>query len=525
MYDKLSGMTGTADTEAREFGKIYNLDVVVIPTNRPVNRVDDDDIIFLNEDYKFNAICDEIADVHAKGQPVLVGTVSVEKSEKLAQYLTKRGVRHEILNAKNHHREALIISEAGAKGSVTIATNMAGRGTDIKLGGNPEFRARMRCDEETSDEEYKVLYDEEYKKWLAQNAEVKEIGGLYVLGTERHESRRIDNQLRGRSGRQGDPGYSRFYISLEDDLMRLFGGENFRATMGRLGMAGGEPLYHPLINKSLERAQKRVEERNYEIRKHLLEYDDVVSKQRTSIYRVRDEVLEGADLRKMVMDTGRDILDVLVEDYKDDRKLDPEAAISRLGERLMQNFNFRGEGEGELTKDSTPEDVKTIIEKYLESDLEEKSELAGKDQIQMFIRYEYLRQVDQRWQEHLEELTALGESVRLRSYAQKNPLVEYKNEGFEMFDSMLDDLRIDIARKVFKVKVRRREERRPGETEPARASHTSMSSLANLRAAKAGERREASPQKIQVTRTTPKVGRNDPCPCGSGKKYKNCCGR
>jgi len=455
MYDKLSGMTGTADTEAREFGKIYNLDVVVIPTNRPVNRMDDDDIIFLNEDYKFNAICDEIADVHAKGQPVLVGTVSVEKSEKLAQYLTKRGVRHEILNAKNHHREALIISEAGAKGSVTIATNMAGRGTDIKLGGNPEFRARMRCDEETSDEEYKVLYDEEYKKWLAQNAEVKEIGGLYVLGTERHESRRIDNQLRGRSGRQGDPGYSRFYISLEDDLMRLFGGENFRATMGRLGMAGGEPLYHPLINKSLERAQKRVEERNYEIRKHLLEYDDVVSKQRTSIYRVRDEVLEGADLRKMVMDTGRDILDVLVEDYKDDRKLDSEAAISRLGERLMQNFNFRGEGEGELTKDSTPEDVKTIIEKYLESDLEEKSELAGKDQIQMFIRYEYLRQVDQRWQEHLEELTALGESVRLRSYAQKNPLVEYKNEGFEMFDSMLDDLRIDIARKVFKVKVRR----------------------------------------------------------------------
>ena len=519
MYDKLSGMTGTADTEAREFGKIYHLDVVVIPTNRPVNREDDDDIIFLNEDYKFNAICDEIFEVNKKGQPVLVGTVSVEKSEKLAKYLTGRGVRYEILNAKNHHREALIIAEAGAKGSVTIATNMAGRGTDIKLGGNPEFRARRRSTDETGEEEYKAIFAEEFEKWQIQNAEVIERGGLYVLGTERHESRRIDNQLRGRSGRQGDPGYSRFYISLEDDLMRLFGGDKFRNTMSRLGMAGGEPLYHPLINKSLERAQKRVEERNYEIRKHLLEYDDVVSKQRTAIYTIRDEVLGGEDLNNKVIETGTQILDILLDDYKDDRKTEPEIALKRLGERLLQNFNYQGSPDSKLSVETAPEEARTMLENYLRSDLEEKISLAGKEQMEMFIRYEYLRQVDQRWQEHLEELTALGEAVRLRSYAQKNPLVEYKNEGFELFDSMLDDLRVDIARKVFKVRIRRRDGRSAGETTPVQASHTSMSSLV-----RAGERREASPDKIQVKRVTPKVGRNEPCPCGSGKKYKNCCG-
>jgi len=522
MYDKLSGMTGTADTEAREFGKIYNLDVVVIPTNRPVNRVDDDDIIFLNEDYKFNAICDEIAEVHKKGQPVLVGTVSVEKSEKLATFLTKRGVRYEILNAKNHHREALIIAEAGSKGSITIATNMAGRGTDIKLGGNPEYRARRRCTEETDEEEYKRILAEEYQKWFVQNEEVKQAGGLFVLGTERHESRRIDNQLRGRSGRQGDPGYSRFYISLEDDLMRLFGGEKFRSTMSRLGMAGGEALYHPLINKSLERAQKKVEERNYDIRKHLLEYDDVVSKQRTAIYTIRNEVLSGEDLSRKVIETGNQIIDVLLDDYDKERRTDPEAALKRLGERLMQNFNYKGTPGSTFSVNTTPEEAKTILDAYLQSDLDEKISLAGKDQMEMFIRYEYLRQVDQRWQEHLEELTALGEAVRLRSYAQKNPLVEYKNEGFELFEGMLEELRIDIARKVFKVRIRRRDERTPGETSAAMASHSSMPSM--VRAA-AGERREASPDKIQIKRTAPKVGRNDPCPCGSGKKYKNCCGR
>ena len=526
MYDKLSGMTGTADTEAKEFAKIYGLDVVVIPTNRPVNREDDDDIIYLNEDYKFNAICDEIVRVHQKGQPILVGTVSVEKSERLSKYLTKRGVRHEILNAKNHHREAVIIAEAGARGAVTIATNMAGRGTDIKLGGNPESRARRKMSEDSSEDEYRAAFEAEYAAWLPQNREVKELGGLYVLGTERHESRRIDNQLRGRSGRQGDPGFSRFYLSLDDDLMRLFGGENFRSAMARFGMAGGEPLYHPIINRSLERAQRKVEDRNYEIRKHLLEYDDVVSKQRNSIYGIRDDVLTGDHLREKVLDTGRRILEVLTEDYGDELKSDPEAALSRLGERLLQNFNYRGEPEKTIDVNTAPEEVMRIMEDYLKRDLREKAGIAGDEQMEMFIRYEYLRQVDQRWQEHLEELTALGEAVRLRSYAQKNPLVEYKNEGFEMFDRMLDDMRIDIARKVFKVHIKRRESRSSGETSGGTAHHSAFSSLIPPPAVRRTmENRGAGGlEKVQVKRASPKVGRNEPCPCGSGKKYKNCCG-
>lgn len=525
MYKKLSGMTGTADTEAREFGKIYNLDVVIIPTNRPVNRTDDDDIIFLNESYKFNAICDEIVKVHRKGQPILVGTVSVEKSEKLAAFLKKRGIRYEILNAKNHHREALIIAEAGARGSVTIATNMAGRGTDIKLGGNAEFRARRRCGEDCSEEEYGKIFDEEYRKWQIQNREVIELGGLYVLGTERHESRRIDNQLRGRSGRQGDPGYSRFYISLEDDLMRLFGGENFRATMARLGMGGGEPLYHPLINKSLERAQKRVEERNYEIRKHLLEYDNVVSRQRSAIYSIRNEVLCGEELDKMIVDTGEQMLQVLMDDYRVENRSDPKTALARLGERLLQNFSFRGSSDEEITAQTGPDRIQEIVGDYLQRDIEGKKSLVGAQQIRLFIRYEYLRQIDRRWQDHLEELTALGESVRLRTYAQKNPLIEYKNEGFELFDAMLEDLRIDIARRVFRVHLQQGESRRIPEHMAVMASHKSVSSLINPSAAiRSGERREASARGAQIKRVAPKIGRNEPCPCGSGKKYKQCCG-
>jgi len=525
MYHKLSGMTGTADTEAREFAKIYALDVVVIPTNRPVNRIDDDDIIFLNEEYKFNAICEEIIQANKRGQPVLVGTVSVEKSEKLASFLSKKSVKFEILNAKNHHREARIIAEAGAKGAITIATNMAGRGTDIKLGGNPEFRARKKVGDDAEGEVFEAALAQEREKWLPQNAEVKQLGGLYVLGTERHESRRIDNQLRGRSGRQGDPGYSRFYISLDDNLMRLFGGERFRSAMARMGMAGGEPLHHSLINTSLERAQKRVEERNYDIRKHLLEYDDVVSRQRNAIYTLRDELLAGGDLSAKVLKTGEQILDVLVDDYQQDQRSDDELAFVRLGERLLQNFNFHISKNSDLTGGVSSGKAMEILNAYLNADIKEKTALIGKDQLDLFIKHEYLRGIDKRWQDHLEELTALGESVRLRSYAQKNPLVEYKNEGFEMFDSMLDDLRVDIARKVFKVKIRRQDRHYDGETTPAHASHASMASLINpALTVRMQERKEASPERMQVKRSAPKVGRNDPCPCGSGKKYKKCCG-
>jgi preprotein translocase subunit SecA len=522
MYDKISGMTGTADTEAREFGRIYGLEVVVIPTNRPVNRVDEDDIIYLNEDYKFNAICDDIIKIHKTGQPILVGTVSVDKSEKLASVLRKRGVKFEILNAKNHHREALIISEAGAKNSITIATNMAGRGTDIKLGGNPEYRAIRAAGSDATEEEIKKAIEKEYKTWRAQNEEVRQLGGLYVIGSERHESRRIDNQLRGRSGRQGDPGFSQFYISLDDDLMRLFGGESFKKTMARLGMEGDEPLHHSLLNKSLEKAQKRVEDRNYEIRKHLLDYDDVLSMQRTSIYQQRDEILSETDLTNKIIDTGEEIVTILLEDYKSDVKQDEQEALARLMDRLKENFNFTAD-ENIDWKSLSLEEWQTNLVNFLKKDLKDKKELVGETQLNQFIRYEYLKHLDNRWQEHLENLDSLREAVYLRSYAQKNPLVEYKNEGFEIFDQMMDDIRITLARKIFRVIVRNAPDKSypKRNQQPIKASHNGVNSFAP---GKSGERAEANSQNMQVRRTAEKVGRNDPCPCGSGKKYKNCHG-
>ena len=341
MYKKISGMTGTADTEAAEFSKIYNLDVTVIPTNQPVLRADEDDLVFLNEDDKFNAICQEIAEVHKKGQPMLVGTVSIEKSEKLSAMLTRKGVRHEVLNAKNHAREALIIAEAGSKGAVTIATNMAGRGTDIKLGGNPEFRARKRAGTTATEEEYKKAYAIEFEQWNKDYEEVRSAGGLYVLGTERHESRRIDNQLRGRSGRQGDPGRSAFFLSLDDDLMRLFGGENLKGLMGRIGMKPGEPIYHPLLNRTIENAQKKVEERNFEIRKHLLEYDDVLNEQRKFIYDQRDTILKDADLGTRVWQTAEEMVDAIMEEFSENLRKDQTKAYSELQATLKSSFNIQ----------------------------------------------------------------------------------------------------------------------------------------------------------------------------------------
>ena len=305
MYDKLSGMTGTAETEAVEFNKIYNLDVVVVPTHKPVARIDENDEVYLNETDKWEAIAKEIQTVHAKGQPVLVGTVSIEKSEHLSAILTKKGLQHEVLNAKNHAREALIIAEAGAKGAITIATNMAGRGTDIKLGGNPEFRAQKRAGTNATPEQFEEALKIEKEKWLKDYEEVKNCGGLYVIGSERHESRRIDNQLRGRSGRQGDPGRSKFFISMDDDLMRLFGGERMKMMMSRLGMTTGEPIYHPWLTKGIENAQTKVEERNFEIRKRLLEFDDVLNEQRNTIYGQRDEILADEDLSTRVLNNAK----------------------------------------------------------------------------------------------------------------------------------------------------------------------------------------------------------------------------
>ena len=561
MYEKLSGMTGTADTEATEFTKIYNLDVVVIPTNRPVVRADNDDEIYLNEEQKLAAICGEIAELNKKGQPILVGTISIEKSEKLSRLLTKRGIRHEVLNAKNHAREALIIAEAGAKGAVTIATNMAGRGTDIKLGGNPEHRANRKLGSDGNGDEYKKLLDQEMRRWVPEYEEVKTAGGLHVLGTERHDARRIDNQLRGRSGRQGDPGSSRFFISLDDDLMRLFGGENLKSLMGRMGMQDGEPIHHPWVNKAIERAQKRVEERNFEIRKHLLEYDDVLNEQRKFMYSRRDDILADAHLEKRVLSAAEDILDGLMDEYRKMRGDDAQrlaAILTRLKDTLfytpLEAASFEGAG---------AEQIRAQVLQELEDDLKDKAEEVGQENLNLFIRFEYLRNIDTRWQDHLESLEALREAVYLRAYGQKNPLLEYKLEGFQIFDSMLAEIRQAIARKIFQVRIRavQPQERRrrdlgdarhallgqfgaagtpaaagglaPGARPAHPAAPTSVltrpaarsaSAGAGLSAA-AGERAEARPGQVQVKRNVPKVGRNDPCPCGSGKKYKYCHGR
>jgi preprotein translocase subunit SecA len=538
MYDKISGMTGTAETEEKEFGKIYGLDVVVVPTNRPVVREDQDDVIYVDAQQKYDAICDEIERLHRKGQPVLVGTVSIERSEVLDKLLTKRGVPHEVLNAKNHAREALIIAEAGAKGSVTIATNMAGRGTDIKLGGNPEFRARRRAGTDASPEEYQNAYAVERASWLDQYRGIQELGGLYVLGTERHESRRIDNQLRGRSGRQGDPGESRFFLSMDDDLMRLFGrgGANLKSLMAR-GLPEGEPLNHPIINRSIERAQTRVEERNFDIRKHLLEYDDVLNEQRKYIYGQRDAILADSALADRVIQTASDLIEDEIDDIREPRDAGPERInelLDHLKERLYYTPDIPPE---ELIEKSGPE-ITAMLLQEMRSDIAEKESIIGREQLNLAIRYEYLRSIDARWQDHLENLEALREAVYLRSYAQKNPLLEYKLEGFEIFDELLLQIRIAVARKLLAVKAEgfRARVQPPSPRQRGQERHSQVSVFgagaspgappvqpvgAPVRPVPSAA---AAPRQATYRRSVPKVGRNDPCPCGSGKKYKHCHG-
>ena len=536
LYNKISGMTGTADTEASEFAKIYKLEVTVIPTNLPVARVDEQDEVYLNEADKYKALCDEIAEAHKKGQPMLIGTVSIEKSEKISSLLQRRGVRHEVLNAKNHAREALIIAEAGAKGAITIATNMAGRGTDIKLGGNPEQRARRRAGSDPTPEQYEAAYREEYAKWRKDYEEVKSLGGLYVIGTERHESRRIDNQLRGRSGRQGDPGRSKFFISMDDELMRLFGGEKMKKLMTRIGMEPGEPIHHPWLSKSIEGAQKKVEERNFDIRKHLLEYDDVLNQQRKFIYEQRDAILLDENLKKRVSDATAFMMGNFIDDFNRDQRQDSSVAARNIAEQLHSQFGY-----------ALPQDANTqnsdMLEKRaladLEKDIDDKEALIGAAYgpayFNMIIRESYLHAIDRKWLDHLENMEALREAVYLRHYAQKNPLTEYKVEGFQIFDKMIDEIRQKIASDMHRVRV---QVAPPGEgpsRRPSRSIATSQSashsSMASFGASAYGGGRGDSPmagasrpQGAQVVRSQPKVGRNEPCPCGSGKKYKHCHG-
>ena len=525
MYDKLSGMTATADTEAVEFNKIYNMDVVVVPTNKPVARIDYDDEVYLNDEDKLNAICKEIEKAHKKGQPVLVGTVSIEKSEIVSRALTKRGIPHEVLNAKNHAREALIIAEAGAKGAVTIATNMAGRGTDIKLGGNPEFRARKRAGTEATQEEFNKAYEIEYKKWLEDYKEVKALGGLYVIGTERHESRRIDNQLRGRSGRQGDPGMSKFFISMDDDLMRLFGGSNMKNLMTRMGMPKGEPIYHPILNRSIEKAQKKVEERNFEIRKHLLEYDDVLNEQRNFIYEQRDSILKDENLVGRITNSAKECIEDELEIYLKKSHKDYESGFKEFSTFVKDKFGYVFPTDLTESQQKDSEYLLNLIMTGLNQDMSEKENLVGKENLNAFIRDQYLYAIDRRWLDHLDALESLREAVFLRTYGQKNPLTEYKIEGFEIFYNMVDSIRIDTASRMFLIKIKYGKDERPQRrVASGNANHAAVSSFSGQ-----GQRSPMSSHtqgdKVTVVRTGPKIGRNDPCPCGSGKKYKQCCGR
>ena len=549
MYNKLSGMTGTAATEAVEFNKIYKLDVVAIPTNLPVARKDENDEVYLNESDKWEAIANEIKEAHDKGQPVLVGTVSVEKSEHLSALLTRKGIRHEVLNAKNHAREAMIIAEAGAKGAVTIATNMAGRGTDIKLGGNPEFRARKRAGTNATEEQFKAALEIEKEQWKKDYEEVRALGGLYVIGTERHESRRIDNQLRGRSGRQGDPGRSKFYISMDDDLMRLFGGERMKVMMTRIGMKPGEPIDHPWLNKGIEKAQQKVEDRNFAIRKHLLDYDDVLNEQRTVIYEQRDAILADNELSTRVMNNAKDEVENLFAIYEDACKHDKKsnAPLNELNESIRNTFGLQ------LPAENT---TREGLIAALQNDITEKETLAGKENLNMFIRYQYVQIIDRKWLDQLETLEGLREAVSLRAYGSKNPLTEYKIEGFNIFDEMLSTIRDSVMSRVFKVRIqltpeaaearRRQIEAQKQQMDKVNAQHNDAGNTAAQMAHNTAQRSAQSSfngdqarrqaagssmnqrsqgDNITVRRTMPKVGRNDPCPCGSGKKYKNCCGR
>ena len=532
MYAKLSGMTGTAETEAIEFSKIYSLDVVVVPTHKPVARIDENDEIYLTEEDKWEAICREIQAAHEKGQPVLVGTVSIEKSEHLSALLTKKGIRHEVLNAKNHAREALIVAEAGAYGAVTIATNMAGRGTDIKLGGNAKFRAEKRAGTQATPEQFQAAYEAELEQWKKDYEKVKEAGGLYIIGSERHESRRIDNQLRGRSGRQGDPGRSKFFISMDDDLMRLFGGERLKMMMSRIGMQPGEPIYHPLITKSIENAQTKVEERNFDIRKRLLDFDDVLNEQRNTIYSQRDSILSDDKLAERVLGNAEDMVDDIVDDFLEANRKNPASAQGELTDELKRVFALEADLP-EMTGKVDGEAIKAKFDAALKKDLDMKQSLAGKENLNMFIRYQYIQDIDKRWLDHLEQLEALREAVYLRSYSQKNPLTEYKIEGFNIFYDMMDEIRKAIVSRLFRVRVqvgpadaRMRSANVPRQMN---AQHNAMQSF-NGNAARAAADKSPMAQRRQgdsvtVVRQGPKVGRNDPCPCGSGKKYKNCCGR
>ncbi len=520
MYEKLAGMTGTAATEEEEFRKIYGMDVLVIPTNKPMKREDFPDGVYRTANGKFKAVVAEIAERHQAGQPVLVGTISIEKSEELSQILTRQGVRHHVLNAKHHEKEAEIIAQAGQQGALTIATNMAGRGTDIVLGGNQEREIDLvRQNPDLKDEEKESRIAAIREDWQVRHNKVVALGGLHIIGTERHESRRIDNQLRGRAGRQGDPGSSRFYVSLEDDLMRLFGSDNARSIMERLGMDEDIPVEHSLISRAIENAQKKVEGRNFEIRKHVLEYDDVLNVQREVIYRQRRQVLEGENLRPNIMEMIADVVDEALELYIDP-KLDEESwDLQGLRNHLQRFFLPPGalpEKElQELDQDEIRETVLTQAEQlYVAREAE-----WGEDRARELERVVLLRTVDEKWTTHIDEMHELRQGVGLRGYGQQDPLVEYRNESYNMFQEMVRSIKQEVVRLLFHLQV--------GEAPQRQRAAVPMQAIRPQVGALGEPQGSEGPQKMPkgTPVTVNKIGRNEPCPCGSGKKYKKCCGK
>jgi len=540
MYNKLSGMTGTAFTEANEFKAIYGLDVLVVPTNKQLIRTNYADAIYKTEEEKFKAAVEEIIELYNKGRPVLVGTISIEKSELLSSMLKRRGIEHNVLNAKYHEMEAHIVAQAGKYKAVTIATNMAGRGTDILLGGNPEFMAKnivraKGLDLDSADG--KKEFQEEYNKIKAQadkeHKQVVELGGLHVLGTERHEARRIDNQLRGRSGRQGDPGSSKFYISLEDDLMRLFGSDKLIGIMNTLGMQEGQAIEHPWINKSIEVAQKRVESYNFEIRKQLLEYDDVMNKQREIIYSQRRMVLENSDISDTIIDMVTDVFNDGIGLFIQ-KNLNPDNwDIIGLENWLRAKFGSKvAIDKNRILEADNSQDAQDYLLGEVMRIYKEKESHIGRDNMRHMERMVTLQVVDMRWKEHLYAMDSLKEGIGLRAYGQKDPLIEYKNEGYFLFQQLIENIKKEIVELLFRIQAAEDKGfRAVFGSLPVELVHREFSGLSKAKAVPPQERpplpdKETAPaQSSTVKRDYQKVGRNDPCPCGSGKKYKKCCGK
>ena len=538
MYDKLSGMTGTAMTEESEFREIYNLDVISIPTNKPMIRIDNNDVIYKNENAKFRAVVEDIKRSHEKGQPVLVGTVSIEKSEKLSSILKREGIKHEVLNAKYHEREAQIIAQAGKFGAVTIATNMAGRGTDIMLGGNSEFLAKQEMKKqgfseelieqstthnETEDEEIlkaretfsklEQRFDNEIKE---EKQKVVDAGGLKIIGTERHESRRIDNQLRGRSGRQGDPGESRFYIALDDDLMKIFGGDMVTSVYNTLGADENMPLEMGILSRAVESAQKKVEGKNFSIRKHVLQYDDVMNTQRGIIYKQRKQVLDGENIHENILHMINSVAEETIQEYVGNGE---EVNKEGLLQEIKTIFNVN-DLESLSKKHLDVQEITDELKEKALQNYDKKAEEIGQNEIGEVERVVMLKVVDQKWMDHIDAMDELKDGIGLRAYGQKDPVVQYRIEGFDMFDKMVNDIKHDVVKILLNINRVNNVERKQTVKITSQGLEQAVNALKN---STPQESKEVS--HIPVTNEGPKVGRNDPCPCGSGKKYKNCCGK